>query len=163
MQVNIKIDDKEFRKSLRRLEALMGDLTPVMHDIGEELLSNWKLHWKEEEDPYGHKWEKLSPVTLARRKGDRAQILRDTGRLLGSYNVKALHDSVMIGTNVVYATTHQFGAKKGQFGFGKKRKIPIPFGDIPARKMLPDIGLTQEDYEDISSTIKKALDKCLRR
>ena len=45
-----------------------------------------------------------------------------------------------MGTNLVYATTHQFGALKGQFGFAafdtRAGAFEIPWGDIPARPFL---------------------------
>ena len=39
------------------------------------------------------------------------------------------------GTNVVYATTQQFGAARGEFG-ATRRGRPIPFGDIRARAFV---------------------------
>ena len=44
-----------------------------------------------------------------------------------------------------YAGTHQFGAKKGQYG-STSRGQPIPWGDIPAREFL---GLSDDDESEI--------------
>ena len=42
-------------------------------------------------------------------------ILRDDGILVGSIHSKTTKDTVTVGTNMVYAALHQFGAKAGQF------------------------------------------------
>ena len=98
-------------------------------------------------DPDGLPWKELSAVTLSRRRkaGSGAQILRDTGRLASGITYKVVGGSVELGTNVVYAGTHQYGAKKG--GYGRTRKGgPIPWGDIPAR---PFFGYNDQDQADV--------------
>lgn len=94
-------------------------------------------------------------------KNRSGQPLRDTGRLQNSIGAEVKGDTVYIGTNVVYAPVHHFGAKKGSFGTtvakvkehtrirgGKSitvrahnRKMKLPWGDIPARPFL----LLQDD------------------
>ncbi len=93
------------------------------------------------------------------------QPLRDTGRLMNSITRKATGSEVRVGTNVVYAAVHHFGAKRGSFGtkevtvkphtrlinqvFGRpltkarkvnvrahQRSMPMPWGDIPARPFM---------------------------
>jgi phage virion morphogenesis protein len=127
---------------LRRLEEGLSDLTPVMREIGEELLANWQLRWREEKDPYAEPWKPLKASTLARRRGKDAQILRDTGRLQNSFTVEADKDKVTIGTNVFYAPFHQFGTKY-----------------IPIRRLLPDADLPQEDKEAIFEILERHLQR----
>lgn len=54
-----------------------------------------------------------------------------------------------MGSGLIYAGTHQFGAQKGSYGSTSKGQ-PIPFGDIPAREFL---GLSYADREEIESTV----------
>lgn len=79
-------------------------------------------------------WAGLSPVTLARRKAGKT--LYQSGHLRRSISTTVNNNEVLIGTNVVYAATHQFGAKQGQYG-KSSRGGPIPWGTIPARPFLP--------------------------
>ncbi|HDM78818.1 MAG TPA: phage virion morphogenesis protein [Deltaproteobacteria bacterium] len=133
------------QRMLSRLQAGFSDLTPVMREIGEELLANWQQEWREEKDPYGEPWKPLKASTLARRRkgkgfGPVAKILRDTGRLQNSFVVEANKDRVTIGTNVFYAPFHQFGTKY-----------------IPQRRLLPDADLPDEDKSVVMEILKEYL------
>lgn len=108
------------------------------------------------------------------------QPLRDTGRLMNSIGKQVDGNKIYVGTNVVYAAVHHFGAKKGSFGtfvhmvkthqrrateaFGKQLKFPVwatvpaharevslPWGDIPAR---PFMLLQDEDVADINDLLE---------
>ncbi|MCX8016390.1 MAG: phage virion morphogenesis protein [Rhodocyclaceae bacterium] len=135
--IRIDIDDREVRQALERLQQRVSDLTPAMREIAMELEARALTRFETERDPAGRPWQPLSPVTLARKKG-RGGILYQTGDLRGSITSRAGRDFAEVGAggNVPYAATHQFGAKKGQFGQGK-RGGKIPWGDIPARPFLP--------------------------
>jgi len=146
----IEIDPKGLERvqgMLRRLQAGFSDLTPVMREIAEELLANWQLKWREEEDPYGEPWKPLKPSTLKRRRkgkgsGPVAQILRDTGIMQDSFTPKADKESARIGTyeDGFYARFHQFGTKY-----------------IPIRRLLPDEYLPSEDEEAVFAILKRHL------
>lgn len=104
-------------------------------------------------------WAGLSTVTLARRKA--GKILHQTGHLRRSISTQVSNDDIIIGTNVVYAPTHQFGAKRGQFG-KTSRGGSIPWGKIPARPFLPidKNGYLQTEaesaiYEDVDYFYKR--------
>lgn len=58
--------------------------------------------------------------------GTGTPILKDTGRLMGSLTADSTKTEAIVGTNVVYAATHQFGRKGGGWGGS----------DIPAREFL---------------------------
>ena len=110
------------------------------------------------------------PAAWAELKNRDGQPLRDTGRLQNSITSAVHGDTVLVGTNVVYAATHQFGAKRGSFGSvlaevgehtrtrnGKsytvrahKRKQPLPWGDIPAR---PFLLVQDEDVVEIEAVL----------
>ena len=60
------------------------------------------------------------------------KVLTESGDLGRCITVRATRDSVEIGSTRIYAGTHQFGARRGQYGADRAGR-PIPWGDIPAR------------------------------
>jgi phage virion morphogenesis protein len=100
-----------------------------MRVIGEHIASQVDLTFRDEKDPYGNPWEALSPVTISRRRGNTAGILKDTGHLQRSITSNPSSHEVEIGTNEIYGPTHQFGATQGQYG-RNRRNAPIPWGDM---------------------------------
>lgn len=127
----VLIDD-ELRHVLSQAVAKLDNTAPLMHDVSRALLSETLQNFTAQGRPV---WAGLSPVTLSRR-GASAAILQDTGKLRQSIGVDSDNDTASVGTNLVYATTQQFGATKGEFGTTKKG-TPIPWGDIPARSFIP--------------------------
>ena len=156
----VTIDDREVLRLLRRLRRRVDDMTPVMDMIGSAMADNIRLTFHDGRDPWGRPWASLSPATLAkRRKGNGSgddQPLRDTGRLMNSITHQAGRDSVEIGTNVEYAATHQYGARKGQYG-RTKRGGPIPWNDVPKRKFMPIDGDSVRIPMDWDAHITKLL------
>jgi phage virion morphogenesis protein len=163
--------DQNTSAIVARLDELVRagtDLRPILPQIGGALVASTQLRFKDQKGPDGVAWAPLGDVTRynrakraagGRTKGKRGkptakfnralggpmQALLDTGRLRNSITYLAGADFVEVGTNVVYASTHQFGAKQGAFG-RTRRGGPIPWGDIPAR---PFLGLSAEDEADI--------------
>jgi phage virion morphogenesis protein len=134
--VSLTVDDTQVTQALGRLQRATTNLRDPMAAIGQTLVDNIALGFRGQTDPWGNAWTPLSAVTRARRRGSSYQILRDTGILANSFNYQADASSVTVGTAVEYAGTHQFGARKGAYG-RTRRGGPIPWGDIPARPMLP--------------------------
>jgi phage virion morphogenesis protein len=162
--VSFTVDDRAVMRALQRMQSRAGNLRPVLKSIGQVLVTETDLAFREERDPWGHAWAALSPVTKKRRRGTTAHILSDTGRLRGSINARVQDDSVAVGTNVVYAGTQQFGAAQGAFG-KTKRGAPIPWGNIPVRPFLPirngSVDLPSGARQDILDIVAKALEKAL--
>lgn len=165
--VSITLDDREVRDGLTELVARLGDARPALAAIGQLLVTETDLAFRGQRDPWGTAWAPLSAVTLKRRRkgpgsGPKASILRDTGRLAGSINYQADADSVAVGSDVIYAATHQFGAKQGAFGRAR-RGSPIPWGDIPARAFLPisesGVDLPAGVRDDILDLLARHLDR----
>lgn len=176
VKMELTLKDLSLKREIREMLTRVTDLTPAMRVIGELVRSSIQKTFQVGGRP--ERWKPLSDVTLSKRrnrKKSRAKPLLDTGRLLNSitrgvpdgvYEVYKRH--VRVGTNVIYAAVHQFGARKGSFGTmktkvrahlrripGKRkriqvrehyRKITVPWGDIPAR---PFMVIQQEDIEDI--------------
>ena len=135
--VTVTIDDSQVRSMLGRLQRNLDDWTPAMKSIGEFLVGRIKLGFHDGSDPWGAPWLPLSAVTVARRRQASGQPMRDTGRLMNSITSRVTGPhTVDVGTNVKYAATHQFGARKGQYG-RTRRGTPIPWGNVPARPFMP--------------------------
>ena len=105
----VQLDDREFREALLDLLDLTGDLTPVMKDIGHRLLLGTHKRFRNEEDPDGRPWRRLS-ARYERRKKRGGKILTLSGRLKRSITMKAGDDYTAVGTNAIYARAHQKGA-----------------------------------------------------
>lgn len=125
--VTINLDDKAFDGILDKLVAATNDFTPALELMSIQALRAIAQKFRDE----GPGWAPLRPKTLQRRARLNRQgpILQVTGKLRnaivapqgspgGIYEMNA--NSVTIGTNLVYAATHQFGR-----------------GPIPARPFLP--------------------------
>ncbi len=147
--IRITIDD-DASGGLRRLQQLGVNLRPVMVDIGAMLRASTDLRFVDSQAPDGSKWKPLSPVTVALRgKGSGWQPLMKKGGLRTSMTYLATPREVLVGTNVIYAGTHQLGARRGQYG-KTKRGSPIPWGNVPAR---PFLGVSRDDEREIHSII----------
>jgi phage gpG-like protein len=93
-----------------------------------------------------------------------AKPLRDRGQLASSFSAQVSGDEVRVGSGDIRAGTHQFGAGQGAYG-RTKRGGPIPWGDIPARPMLPirdgAVDLPADDRADILDLITQKLEAAL--
>ena len=152
MDIIITYDDKEVRQELVRLLRANADRRPAMRIIANHLQASAERSFELQANPAtGAAWAPLSKTTVARRrkigKGP-TPILEQSGDLQRSLTAEYDNNSVIVGTNLIYAATHQFGAKKGQFAAKKGR--PIPWGDIPAR---PFLGLRPQEREQIRNPL----------
>ncbi|SNR95403.1 phage virion morphogenesis (putative tail completion) protein [Humidesulfovibrio mexicanus] len=119
IEVNIDI----VKAGLTRLARLGEDMSPLTRDLAEVLKGGVDRAFADEEDPAtGEKWRPLSPATLARRAkaGHTGAILQVSGQLAASIQTEHGPHFAAVGTNKVYAGTHQRGAKKGSFGQAKR-------------------------------------------
>lgn len=80
-------------------------------------------------------------------------MLQVSGRLASSIAPSYGPSFAAAGTNVVYATTQQLGARRGAFGT-TSRGAPIPWGDIPARHF---VGLSHHTELDILGLVSRYL------
>lgn len=162
--IDIHLDDREVRQALERLQRRLGDLTPVMEELGELLVERAKERFARSTDPAGRPWAPNKPSTLARKKGKKP-LIGETGRLRDDIHYEAGRDHVIVGSSREYAATHQFGAKKGAFG-RTRRGAPIPWGDIPARPFLPVTGdgrwLGHADRDAVLDILRRALDQAAK-
>lgn len=109
--------------SLAGLAALGRDMSPLTRDLAEVLKGGVDRAFADEEDPAtGEKWHPLSPATLARRAkaGHTGKILQVKGQLAASFHTEYGPHHALVGTSDVRARTHQFGAKRGEYGTAKR-------------------------------------------
>ena len=116
MPTDVKFDDRDYTRVVRRLNELIQDgldLAPAMRAISEFFLSRVQDSFAREQAPDGTPWAPLAPGTLRerRRRGKDGPILQRDRQLLGSMDTSYGPTSAAAGTNVVYAATHQFGAE----------------------------------------------------
>ncbi len=149
--IRIEIDDREVREALAKLQRRLGDLTPVMHDIGQALVEGMRARLRDGRDVEGRPFAPNSPVTLARKRG--ARPLVDSGMMASQFAYQAGRDFVEAGSNAVQAATLHFGARRGAHG-KTRRGAPIPWGDIPAR---PFVGVSEADRRDILDILAEHL------
>jgi len=102
--INVKLSGKD--KIIKRLERLEKAGRTISKPMKEAVIIGYRniiQHFRKEEGPNG-KWKPLK-----HRKG---KILQDTGRLRMSINFRGSGNTGYLGTNVIYAATHQFGRGK---------------------------------------------------
>ncbi len=152
---SVEIKNDTVTSGLTRLGAQMGNLTPVMEQIGEYLVMSTKERFEKGTSPEGAKWAPKSAATLAQygaRKSNRVDtrpLFGPSGMLSSQISHEAGPDSLEVGSNLIYAAVQQFGAGKGQFG-NMTNGSPIPWGNIPAR---PFLGISPEDETNILALI----------
>lgn len=172
--MHVNINEKDLAMKLSRFMAGARDMRPAMKDIGEYMMGVTDERFAREEDPSGRPWQPHSPLTLmiaygwTRRRKDGSSLRRKThtkkggltagferyamnrkiltlsARLRKSIHYQAAKDSVVIGTDAVYAAIHQFGGKAG-----RGRKV-----SIPAR---PYLGISDADRSEAVRIIKEHL------
>ena len=123
--ITITIDDADLDRELRRMMERVSDFTAFHQDVGEHMLNSLDERFQTETSPEGAKWQALAPATVSTRlrKFGNAPltILRQSGRLAGSFSYTADTTQMEMGTSLVYAAIHHFG---GQTGRGHASTIP---------------------------------------
>jgi phage virion morphogenesis protein len=148
----VQIDTREVQALLAKLADIAQDdqVETALAAIGQLVVTETDLGFREERDPWGRAWQPLSEFTLEqRRKGDGVvRILRDTGNLANSINYQVSAGSVSVGTGVSYASTHQFG----EGGIPRRAFLPLdPYGapDIPADLNAGLVGILTTYLDDV--------------
>jgi len=130
--IKVQLNTQPVDAMLDRVQHAVGDLTPLMASIKQELLAQTEANFAAQGRPA---WPDLAEATKAQRETQRkwpGQILQVSGTLARSVVTHSDERSAMVGVGdeVRHAAIHQFG---GQAGRGHK-------ASIPARPYLPMIG-----------------------
>lgn len=172
-KITIEYTGADIIERLHRLADGFGPagLRPALKEIGEALTESTKRRFATSTAPDGSRWAPNAQTTYLGTLG--AKDSKKDGRLnaRGSARVmskrplvvsglladqilyQVADDGVEIGSNLIYAGTHQFGAQQGEFG-RSARGAPIPWGDIPAR---PFLGLSAEDEGEVLDILDRHL------
>lgn len=111
--LTITVDDKAFRDSLAQLYRGMGNLTPVMQDIGMALESRISGRFESRTDPNGNAWAPWAQSTVDSYPEDGNRRLLDRyGDMLASLNHQANATSVRVGFGQPYAAFHEWGTER---------------------------------------------------
>lgn len=128
--IEIKVDASDLERKLRGVVLGLQQPAELMEDLSEamynEVIKNFEMQGRPS-------WKKLSPVTLAKKNGNRK--LQEGGPnsedLIGSFEARVDGHQAIVSNAVTYAAIHNFGGKAGR---GLKVDIPArPFMTIPAR------------------------------
>ncbi|BFH15182.1 virion morphogenesis protein [Paenibacillus dendritiformis] len=162
--IRIEGDVRRLMKRLHQMENI--DIRGVSLALSESMRTSTLDRFRSEKDPDGKSWE-----TSIRASTENGSTLTDSARLKNSIKSSADGSGFAVGTNLVYARTHQFGEKGRQvtiraktskgliFKFGdrwiRKRQVKVNI-KIPAR---PFLGLSEEDMLEIKSMLEAAMEE----
>lgn len=194
--MRIRLDgDENIRRVVRRLRAVAEDMSPAMKEVAGYLKRETQNRFFTKKAPDGSTWARLSRVTQRRRlkrRKRRNDKLIFSGRLVRSIRSEYDGRSATVGTDVPYASTHQFGAERGEFGSfsiivrtiqGRRRQIrrgkiikaeEASVGVSATRRTRgrpipwgdiparPFFGLSADDRNEISDIIRRHLERLTR-
>ena len=133
----------EVQRRLGRLSAF--DRGETMFALGELLASSVKERIDTEKaSPEGEDWLPWTERYDETRSHAKHSLLIEEGGLQESIQSLSTSDEVRVGSNLIYAATHQFGDEER---------------GIPAR---PYLGLSDEDREDVADLILGDLEDAVR-
>ena len=136
--IHLTLDTRGLDKLQARIHGLAGmDTTTLMPRLGEYLQACTKKRFRTETAPDDSAWAALAPRTLKRKKNNKGKVLTARGFLRRGIRYQVLDKStVQVGTDSVYAATHQYGRDEA---------------NIPAR---PFLGLSSADRREITAIIR---------
>lgn len=128
------------RRTLDRLSRMRTER--LLDILGGELESQTRRRLSEEKTaPDGSAWAPWSDAYAARVKSS-ASLLEVEGNLIDSIAFEVGTDAVTVGSNLVYAATHQSGTVYGPLLKGR--------GRTPAR---PFLGVSDENLADLGELV----------
>lgn len=162
--IRIQGDVQRLFKRLRQLEET--NIKGVSLALAEALRASTRERFRTQKGPDGKAWKQS--IRAAQQGG---QTLTDNARLKNSIKSSANGSGFAVGTNLIYARTHQLGEKgrsitiraktsKGLvFRIGerwiRKKAVTVKI-KIPAR---PYLGISEDDMLEIKSTLEQALEE----
>lgn len=146
------------RRMLRRIRSFSEiDKRKINAALGEAMRESTLERFKRSKDPTGRRWK-----TSIRAAAEGGKTLVKSTHLQTGIHSKADASGFVVGTNVKYAATHQFGepgrtirakTSKGlRFQVGgkwvTKQKVKV---SIPAR---PFLGFSEDDMQEMKGTVE---------
>ena len=158
IRVEVTGDYEELLKEIARLENV--DTEAAMAAIGEGLRESTMRRFETSTGPDGKRWK---TSIRAREKGGKTLIHR--ANLRNSIHTEYDATGMAVGTNTIYAATHQFGAQGRVIRAKRKKALRFQINgqwvskkkvvvNIPER---PFLGISEEDDEDIRSILDEMM------
>jgi phage virion morphogenesis protein len=148
LHVDIAAIDR-LAERVARLGSL--DRSQLLEDLGAEVESQTKRRIEDEKrGPDGTPWAAWSE-SYAKTRHQNHSLLMAEGNLDDSIQHLVTGGNVEIGSNLVYASTHQFGLDMSVLS--TKRRVTVP-----AR---PYLGLSGENISDLAAIVDDFLDRQL--
>ncbi|SHF45833.1 phage virion morphogenesis (putative tail completion) protein [Desulforamulus putei DSM 12395] len=157
--IRLEGDVRKLMKKLRGLENV--DLKGAGLTLAEALRTSTRERFQQQKSPEGKPWKKS-----IRAIQEGGATLTDSAGLKNSIKSTADSTGFAVGTNKVYARTHQFGEKGRKvtiraktsrgliFQVGgrwiRKKQVTVNI-KIPAR---PFLGISEEDMQEIRGTLE---------
>ena len=95
----------DIRKLMKRLKHYSDlDKKHITAAMAEAVRTSTLERYKQEKDPEGKKWK-----SSIRAEAEGGKTLTDTARLRNSIRAKSDASGFTVGTNTIYASTHQLG------------------------------------------------------
>ncbi|ADU63404.1 MAG: phage virion morphogenesis protein [Pseudodesulfovibrio sp.] len=144
MSVSLRVDDAGLTRLAERIKSLgAADTRALMDDLGAEVASQTQRRIDTEKTtPDGQRWQPWSESYARTRHGNQSLLVARGGLWDSIQHVVGLDGrSVDIGSNLVYAATHQLGLDMSIVG--SRRRVTIA-----ARTYL---GLSIENEADLEA------------
>lgn len=166
MTATVIIDQADLRRItwlLDRLAKLTGRLKPVLEEIDSALETSVSMRFEHSQGPGGTPWK---PSKRVLQFGGKTLIGKAPGRLVHSFEKVISDDEAGVGTNVIYAASHQFGdtGRHARTANNKKAKqsgrvaVFSYKANLPAR---PFLGFDAVDRRRVEKIVIDALDRVL--
>lgn len=165
-RIHATLDDKAFQAAVAKLG---GVIRPgILRAIGTGLVEVVQRRFEAARDPFGGAWVALNPAYAAIKKGP--GILRARGYLQRSITFDASGNHITIGSPMIYAGVHQFGAtikpvrakalafRMGGGGGKGGRIVKAKSVTIPAR---PYLGFGPEDQREVMEVLQGFVDRSI--
>ena len=161
MSVRLDAEIRRLSKTLKKLEDT--NFKAINKNIAVGLRNSTLERFKKEQSPNNKKWVKRKYIN------SRKKLLKDTGTLRNSIKAKADNKMATLGTNLEYASTHQFGAKNRRIKAKNCKVLKFRIGNkcisakevvvnIPAR---PFLGISEEDKQDIKDILNDYVERSI--
>lgn len=160
MSIRLEGDVQKLKRKLQYLSSL--DRKGINKTLAEGVRSSTRQRFKRQVSPEGKRWQ-----PSIRAQAEAGVTLSDSGRLKNSIRARSDASGFAVGTNVIYASTHQLGAQGRTIRAKTAKGLVFRAGGrwvrakavrvtIPAR---PFLGLSEDDMEEIRAAMEAALAK----
>ena len=139
-EFKIEVDDQAVRAELGKLAARVGNISPMLAALGEDILARIKQRFNTETGPDGQKWPANKPATKRRKNG--RSINFDRGDLRRQIFATVAGGALTVTSTPVYAAIRQFGGTIERAGGTKTiRHRTDAKGDLLRSRIMGGRGL----------------------